>query len=224
MKVMKEIDFIPQWYKTGRRKRVKYRRQYAVLVGLFIALVLWSFAAGYGVALSQAHVERIRQRIAEKVPIAAEYAQLEAEQKNLVQKKETLERLDQKIGFANILAELSFLVSDNIILQQVSMENKSLQSTASPVKTSYIRLGSSRADSTAVLPDEDLCLVISIEGIAVNANEVAILISKLESSQYFCNVVPGYSRNKDLEQLVATEFEIRCNVANYISRKSEDQL
>ena len=106
---MKEIDFIPQWYKAGRKRKVEYRRQYVVIVGLFVGLILWSFAAGYGVALSQAHVERIKERLAEKIPITAEYTQLENQRKSLEDKKQILEQLDQNANFSSILAEISFL-------------------------------------------------------------------------------------------------------------------
>ena len=219
---MKEIDFIPQWYKAGRKRKVEYRRQYAVIVGLFIGLILWSFAAGYGVALSQAHVERIKERLAEKIPITAEYTQLENQRKSLEDKKQILEQLDQNANFSSILAEISFLTSNNILLNCISIETQPFQSGMSS-NTSYIRVGNSNASSKTILPEDNLCLGVTITGIAVNANEVAALIAELDQSPYFCNVVPGYSRSKTIKESVATEFEIKCNVANYIVKKAEDK-
>ena len=208
---MKEIDFIPQWYKAGRKRKVEYRRQYAVIVGLFIGLILWSFAAGYGVALSQAHVERIKERLAEKIPITAEYTQLENQREILEEKKQTLEQLDQKANFSSILAEISFLTGNNVLLSHISVETQPFESGAS-LNTSYIRLGNSNVNSKNILPEDNLCLRVTINGIAVNANEVAALIAELDQSSYFCNVVPGYSRSKTLKESVVT--------LNWISHES----
>jgi hypothetical protein len=35
---MKEIDFLPEWYKNGRRRRMRYRTQYAVLGCIFVVM------------------------------------------------------------------------------------------------------------------------------------------------------------------------------------------
>jgi len=42
---MKEIDFLPTWYRSSRRRQISYRTQYAGLVGIFVVMMVWNFIA-----------------------------------------------------------------------------------------------------------------------------------------------------------------------------------
>jgi hypothetical protein len=52
-------------------------------------------------------------------------------------------------------------------------------------------------------------------GYAVDAKQVAELISSLEQSTYFFRVIPTYSKNQKVEGRDVTEFEIRCVLADF---------
>jgi hypothetical protein len=60
-------------------------------------------------------------------------------------------------------------------------------------------------------------------GVALNAGDVAVLICKLEDSPYFSQVIPLFTRNREMktsanlegEKFQMSEFEISCNLANY---------
>jgi hypothetical protein len=47
---MKEIDFLPEWYKEGRRRRLHMRRQYAVLMVFFLAMVTYNTIATHKIS------------------------------------------------------------------------------------------------------------------------------------------------------------------------------
>jgi len=42
---MKEIDFLPKWYKSGRRRQISYRTQYVGLAGIFLLMNVRNLAA-----------------------------------------------------------------------------------------------------------------------------------------------------------------------------------
>ena len=42
---MKELDFLPEWYKDGQRRRMHVRRQYAALVAVFLVMMLFNAVA-----------------------------------------------------------------------------------------------------------------------------------------------------------------------------------
>jgi len=70
-----------------------------------------------------------------------------------------------------------------------------------------------------------------ISGVASDASYVADLVCKLEDSPYFCQVIPSFSRNREIkvetgvaeENLRISEFEIRCYLANYSRLKGVPQ-
>ena len=48
---MREIDFLPQWYKHGRLEQQKYREFYIALGLIVLVMVVWSVFANGRVAV-----------------------------------------------------------------------------------------------------------------------------------------------------------------------------
>jgi two-component system phosphate regulon sensor histidine kinase PhoR len=42
---MKEIDFLPTWYRSSRWRQISYRTKYASSVGIFVVMKMWNFIA-----------------------------------------------------------------------------------------------------------------------------------------------------------------------------------
>ena len=218
---MKEINFIPDWYTRGKIRQRSYRRQYIVLSCVFAVLVLWSFVSGRSVSKAQARIDRMRDSLSAGTPAAAEYAQIENTIGQLQQKVDILEKLDTKVNIPNILAELSFLINDNIILGKFDFQAEPFEASNKQTNTSNVRLGYRSNNAKTTLLQKPSCFRIVIRGIAANASDVAELISKLEYSPYFCLVVPGVMENTDVKGHIATKFEINCYLANYIQTNQE---
>jgi len=51
---MKEIDFLPEWYKSGRRRQVSYRTQYIALGGVFVVMMVWSLITTHSISKARA--------------------------------------------------------------------------------------------------------------------------------------------------------------------------
>jgi hypothetical protein len=49
---MKEIDFIPQWYKAGRERKRRCIRQYTLMAAVFTVMVGWGF-------IVDSHISRV---------------------------------------------------------------------------------------------------------------------------------------------------------------------
>ena len=91
---MKEIDFLPKWYKTGKRRRVNYRRQYIVIAGVFVTLIAWSFSASLSISVVQAQVNMMQKSLDNNQQIAHRYSILQGSLEKLKKKKDVLKRLD----------------------------------------------------------------------------------------------------------------------------------
>ena len=218
-KTMKEIDFIPQWYKDGRKHRVGYHTQCIVTICIFAAILLWSLGTSYSVSKANAQIGRIQDSLAANADLAAEYNQLGTTMAKLRKKAETLEKLDHKTNIENVIAELSFLITDNIILSKLDIYLETFQHGSAAENKSRVKLAHRRTGAATAMPEGNTRFHVVITGIAAGAQDVAALISKLENSPYFCHIIPGFSRSKKIKEFMATEFEISCYLANYIEQK-----
>ena len=213
---MKEIDFLPQWYKAGKRRRINYRRQYIVVAGLALSMLAWNFAAGYSVSQTKAHVDILKKSLEVNGPIAERYLQYEKDVEDLQSRQEIIEKLGQRVSVSSIIAELSYLVGDDIVITRLVMNNNKFDSGESKTADSSIRIAKTQDQNKEDLLDNDLITEVIVEGLAMSGQEVGAFISKLEESPYFFKTVPGYSRNKEKNNSQITEFELSFHVANYI--------
>ena len=235
---MKEIDFLPEWYKNGQRRQVSYRTQYIALGGAFVVMVVWNFIAMHSISRVRAQFAQMSTKQAQAEGRSAELAELQSELRDLQKKAESIEEIDSKIDVACVLAEMSFLIDEKIVLGKVALvaekfEDK--QQAGTVVRAVRTKLSEKRN-----LPLGDVRFRVVIEGVAMDASNLAALICRLEDSPYFCQVVPSFSRttvvnvagNPSLRSwskspntkgsvqetkgnIQASEFEISCYLANY---------
>jgi hypothetical protein len=222
---MKEIDFLPTWYKSGRRRQISYRTQYAGLGGIFVAMVVWNFIATHSLSKATAELAHAELKSTSAESAAREFAEIKGESARLQEKARTVEEIDSKIDVADVLAEISFLVDKKVVLSKVELiaEKFGGKQEEKPGNRSKVGVISGSFSGKESLPLGDVRFKVLINGIASDAGDVAALICKLEDSPYFCQVIPLFTRNKEMrtaagaggEKFQASEFEISCNLANY---------
>ena len=220
-KPVKEIDFLPEWYKAGRKRKVSYKRQYTAITSLFMVLVVWSFVVDHSASIADAKIKQRRNFIGINQGITSEYNQIKSELQRLKAKADLLDKLSPTVNFAHVVAELSFVVNENIMLSLLDIVAEEIEKPEVKPTTAkaVVKLGSSVSASDEAITEADYRFKVTIAGIAAGAPEVATLISRLESSPYFCNIVPGFSKTKEIDGYLVTEFEISCFVANYVLQK-----
>jgi hypothetical protein len=227
---MKEIDFLPTWYKSGRRWQISYRTQYIGLGGIFAAMVVWNFIAMHSLSKTAAELAKAELKSASVESAAQEFTEIKSESAHLQEKARTIEEIDSRIDVADVLAEISFLVDKRIALSKVELiaEKFEGKQQGKPGSRSKVRAAGGNLGSKESLPLGDVRFKVLINGIASDASDVAALICKLEDSPYFCQVIPLFTRNKEMktaanaggEKFQVSEFEISCNLANYRQEES----
>ncbi len=231
---MKEIDFLPEWYKSGRRRQVSYRTQYIILGGIFVVMIVWNFVTSYSMSKAKAQVVQIATKQTQAERVSAKLIELKKEM-NIFHKREGLvSKIDSKINVAGILAELSYLIDERIVLSKIDLisgklvdnqDKVSLQQTGSVVRTTQYDFGAKQE-----LPIGYVLFKVLIAGVASDASDVAALICKLEDSPYFCQVVLSFSRNADLETGRAnplrsqTDFPVESLGTRRNDRESEGNI
>jgi len=230
---MKDIDFLPEWYKNGKRRKLGYRTQYIVLGGIFAVMMVWNFVASHSVSKAASELARLesQQRSAENT--SKEYAKIESESAQLRKKTAVLDQIDSRIDVAGVLAEISFLIDRKIVLEKVAFSSEPFAGK-SQNPNNRVRMAGDSLPSAQNMAGKIRFKVV-INGVAAQAGDVAELIRRFEGSSYFCQVYPSFSRNKKVKtasRLVEnlpnlkkdgdsgddyqiSEFEIGCYLANY---------
>ncbi|MBW8041089.1 MAG: PilN domain-containing protein [Planctomycetes bacterium] len=221
---MKEIDFLPEWYKSGRQRQIGYRAQVIGLGGILLIMIVWNFIATHSISKARAQVEQTKVLKAEAENISREFAGIKSEVTGLRNKVKSMEQIASKIDVASVLAEISFLIDDNIVLSKVKFDAEKFvgekQATASRGPANVARAAGRNSLGKGALLLGDTRFRVVISGVATGAGDIAKLIRKLEESPYFCQVRPSFSRNREMKvenekNFQVSEFEISCFLANY---------
>lgn len=222
---MKDIDFLPEWYKSGKRRRLSYRTQYVALAGIFVVMIVWNFAAGYSLSSATAQLHDDVLRRAEVEAASREFSRVQTSIIQLREQAESIGQIDSRIDVAAILGELSFLIGDNIVISKLAFSPEKFEdhSTQKSDAGAAVRAAADKNAARAGLHLGDVRFRVLLTGVAAQGGDVAELICRLEDSPYFCRVIPSFSRNRKINytdgprnaELQVSEFEITCYVANY---------
>ena len=238
---MKEIDFLPEWHKEGRRRRLHMRRQYAALIVLFLALVTYNAIATHRIARANADLARLEDRRFWAEGLVHEYdtvtEQLEARQAKVA----SIEQVDARIDLGAVLAEISYIIGDRVLLSRLEFTSEPLaaqEKTPERDRTAVRSASAARAPAQAASPGRERFRV-ALAGIAVDSAEVGALVRRFDESLYFQLVHPLYrdntiqigtaespasraseseTRRMGTRSISVTEFEITCYLANYVER------
>jgi hypothetical protein len=219
---MREIDFLPKWYTSGRQRQINYRTQCIALGGVFLVMIVWNFVATHSISKAAAELNQETARQAEVESVSQEFARIKREVTKLQKKVKSVEEIDSKIDVASVLAEISFLIDEKIVLKGVefSAERIAGKQDGKPDRGSAVRAARAEFGGKGAPLSGDVRFRVVISGVAADGGDVAALICKLEDSPYFCQIYPSFSRNMKIkvkagENLQASEFEISCYLANY---------
>jgi Tfp pilus assembly protein PilN len=226
---MKEIDFLPEWYKSGKRRQVSYRTQYIAISSVFVVMMVWSVITTRSISKARAQITQMATQQAQAKIVSAKYAGLEDEIRVLRKKAESIEEIDSKIDVASVLAEISFLIDERIVLKKLEFiaekfVNKQ-ETQKSPSGGTVVRVVQSNVSNKKELPLGNVRFKVILAGIAADTNDVAALMCKLEDSFYFCQVVLSYSRgSEEIGIESASSFTKRTNVAQEIEQNKSLDL
>lgn len=216
---MKDIDFIPTWYKAGRERKRRYIRYYSLMGAMFALMAGWGFLINGHIAHVNAEVEEMQTIIDKGMGQAENAVVLKSQIDQMVKKSELLDQIELRTSMTAIMGELSSLFGENVILRKLSLKNELIpnsQKKEPAASTSVVQIGGSKKNKTdqVVPPTPSRCKVV-LTGIAASPADAALLIAQLEEANYFDQVLLNYSKPRKLKDKDVTEFEVRCFVADY---------
>lgn len=234
---MKELDFLPEWYKDAKRRQLHVRRQYIALAAIFLVMITFNVTAIHRAGTVVAEAARLENQRAGAEAIVGEFDRLTGRLNELRTRARLVEQMDPKVDVAAILAEMSHTIGDSIVLRKVEILAEPFGRTEekNAAKGSVVRLAgkAGTSDKEAALGRVKFRIVLT--GVAAHPADVADLVCKLDESAYFQRVHPSFYGNakaqmglkiaaqppdggtaaKPQESLEVTEFEITCYLANY---------
>jgi len=220
---MREIDLLPQWYRTNRRRQIRYRTEYVGL-GLLVAMMgIWNFVASNSLTEALAKVEQMAPKVAEAEAVSAQLAEVREKLGLVQQRARTLEDIDSRIDVAAVLAELSFLAGRNVVLSEVDFQAESFNPAKHAAGPASSAVRSKDPLGEKIEPLGKLIWRLTIKGVASEASDVYALTVRLEDSPYFNHVYPDFTRDRQMIPAAAFAdssarlscFEIGCDLANY---------
>jgi len=237
---MKEIDFLPEWYREGRRRQVHMRRQYATLALIFLGMMTYNVTLTQKTARATAELARFEEERVQAENMLHEYNVIAKALSDVQTKANLIERIDSKIDVASLLAEMSHVIAETVVLSRVECISEPLpgRSQGGASGESGVRTAAQAGSSGTRVSLGDTRFKIILAGVAATPADVAALVCRLDDSVYFREVYPSYSRNTEVsvpagdarvqtpgpgggsaaqknETIQTSEFEITCYLANY---------
>jgi hypothetical protein len=231
---VKELDFLPEWYRDGRRRQSHMRKQYIALALTFFAMISFNVTATHRASQAAAKLARSEEQRVYADGVVYEFNRITKELNALKTKTGLIERIDSQVDVAAVLAEMSHLIGEAVVLRKVELAAEPWRRAAreSEQKSSAVRLAgkSENYGKPALLGNCRFRVILA--GVAAHPSDVADLVCRLDESSYFREVSPSFSRGtkiqtpgeaapgdkvagKNRESLDVTEFEISCYLANY---------
>ena len=234
---MKELDFLPDWYKAGRRRHSQVRKQYLALVAVFLLMMTFNLTATHRASRVAADVMHFEDQRMRAEAVVYEFNRLTKELNQLKTRADLVQRIDTGIDIAAVLAEISHVVGDPIVLSKVELvaEPWSPPGGNGKGRGTAVRVAGKATDASAQIALDKARLRIVLAGVAARAADVPDLVYRLEQSSYFQQIrllsygktalqmdsePAGPSPGKAPRATIApapdvTAFEITCYLANF---------
>lgn len=222
---MQEIDFIPDWYKANKKQKLNKRLSLMILLTLCAILLCQDFIDQVNLNVATKKLQTLNAEHIQSKSIIAKYQTLKNQQDEYKKKTDLIQSLDSNVNLSHVLGELSWIIDKPVLMSKIEFTGKQLASDKTQGR--FVVNNPAKNNHQKTDARGPLLFHIRLNGIASDASDVAILICSLEDSNYFNKVVPVFSRstnnsktkNSSQNNSAKTEFEISCNIANYLNRQ-----
>jgi hypothetical protein len=213
---MREIDFLPDWYKHGRAEQRKHREFYVAIGLIMLVMIVWSVFANGRVAVVKARNASLQNAKLIQTQGQMEYDAAQNQLEQMQAKQRMLDSIKSNMAVSNVLAEISHLLNGRVVLKKLEIKAEPVPSQNNAKNEIQVYSADSAQPKTF---DNKVRYKIVISGLAADAAQVAETINMLEMSDYFFQVIPGFSRNTPVAGRQVCEFELTCYLSNYILKR-----
>lgn len=215
---MRDIDFLPEWYRQNRQRRdSRLTRTWLGMIGLG-ALFVW-FAVGR-ISLNQAqgrlaHLESQNQMVQAGLGMIDQLAQKEAV---LLKKYELAEQLTPTTSCVRVLSKLAKLIPPQVAVKRLELVNKPSQSEGTDrLATLAAKLSGPKSAGASQEQFQKYELHVSLQGLAPSEMDVAVLVGQLSGSQDFSSVALEYCNAASLKAYQGCTFKVNFVIKDEVA-------
>ena len=191
---MKELNFLPQWYRDEKRRQVRVRSQYIALVAVFLAMVTFNVTEIHRTSQAAAKAASLENQRVGAEAVVHEFNVLTKELNELKTRANLVAQMDSRVDMPALLAELSHSIGDSVVLRKLEILAEPFRGEEEKGQNqgSAVRLAGRAAGPEKDLPLGRVKFRIVLTGVAAHPADVPDLVCKLEASPYFQRVQPSF--------------------------------
>lgn len=193
---MKELDFLPQSYHEGIRRREQTRRNVLMCVGLALAMTCLHGLNVIRTNTAQAQLTSLRNGAGGWQSAREQLAALKARQESCQRQLELIDRVEDAAPLDAAIGEAARLLSDSMALTTLQVDAGTSGSTASGTPDGPTAPGPATTR-------------VRLAGVAATDVEVGIFLGRLSACPLFADVTLSYSRDARSSGRKMREFEVK---------------
>jgi Tfp pilus assembly protein PilN len=195
---MREIDFLPDWYRRVLRQRKRLATQACCALMLFGAIGLRAAYSHHHAAVAAAATAQLERQITQAKAQAQEIDRLASLRLRWAKQEQRIERLGSHVEAARLLSALDEAMPSGVSLSDLQVDTDERPSTAP-------------SDATAAIPAERR-LRVRLEGVASTPAELDKFVARLKAVPHFDQVSVGFNKNTLQAGRSVDQFEISFSI------------
>jgi Tfp pilus assembly protein PilN len=204
---MREIDFIPSWYRASRRRKRDLVIRAVFLSVLAVEMILVSVGSYIQRAAAREDLAELETSFAGQAEVITSLSQLVLRLEELRDKRQLLSDVTGGAPVHGVLAELSHLMPEATALTRVGLSQSRRIGAAGRQKEGD-------AGKVAAQPDDDEG-TLEITGWAASDVHVGSLMTNLARSPLFGDVRLRYSKPVAVNDREVRAFQLTCELPQF---------
>ncbi len=194
---MRDVDFLPDWYRQSLRCRRRARRQIGATLALVALIGMRLAISQHQTHVAASELAALREQLADAAAQVQETDRLSSIRAQWTRQQQRIDRLGVHIESARVLAALDEAMPGGVSLVDLQLNTDERPSTTSP--------------AVPVAP-MDRRLHVRLEGLAATPAELAKFLGRLQAIPFFEQPAVGLSKDVTENGCTLRQFEITFSI------------
>lgn len=201
---MRELEFLPDWYRNVCRRRAWVIAQAWGTAGLVVVLLIWACIAQFQAMRAQNEQKHVAAQVAKSQKDVDEIRLLQLEKTTWSERGEVMAKVGLSVESTRLLQTIAESAPATIALTSFNLQTEE--------KVEVPRSGAAARAMKDRTPTMDRKLKVRLTGFAPSDAEVWDLVAKLTQYPFFEDVQPTKTTESDYEGRIVKEFEISFTI------------
>jgi len=194
------MEFLPAWYRAGRRRRVAVVVQAWGTVALMLVLLIYTGVSRYRLIASRNELGELRRDMAVTQKDLDELNTMKHLQRRWTEQGEVLSKLGVSVESTRLMSLLAQSTPESVALIGLNLQTEE--------KVEAIKSVAAARALKDKEPPINRKLRVSVQGVAPSDAEVADLMAKLGAVTFLDDVSMSYSKDADQNGRAVRQFEV----------------